>query len=149
MYNKLINECSLSQQHQCPVCLDTSGNFIESGCSQCLDDNRFIHKECLDMIVDRGFHINECYICKHPIVHVEKKESCIFITMGHMLCIFIFGFIVKFLYILICLIQGIKPDKYFLNPFSSFISFVIHFFIGSFLYIFLSICYSSRESAAS
>ena len=132
-----MNDCSLSVEHLCPVCLDISGNFIESGCTQCLDDNRFIHKECLDMIVDRGFHVNECYICKHPLTPIEKKESCIIITMGHILCVFIFGFVVKLLYILICLFDNIHPDTNFLNPFSSFISFAIHFFIGSFLYIFL------------
>ena len=61
---------------ECPICLQSDGIFIDTGCKHCKCNNRIIHIKCLEHLKKMKFHIKKCYICKKPL-EIEIKSTSI------------------------------------------------------------------------
>ena len=146
---------------QCPICLDNSGELIESGCNICKDNNKWIHRECLYELQKKHYHITRCYICKSPLENIpilynhhndqviidynsimdNRRESRLFYNNYHKNCFVIFiaitllGIVGKILlYVFIEIIGSKPPDTLLVFNFSP-MSIFLHYLIGSVIFI--------------
>lgn len=162
--NEYISIENILDDTICPICLDISGELIQTGCDICKDNNKWIHRDCLYELQQKHYHINRCYICKSPLENVPilynhnlennviinyneiidnrrnrnnyyKNACAIFITIT------ILGFVGKIILFIFFVTIDQKPDKilniYNFSPMSIF----LHFFIGTLLFMMRYYCY--------
>ena len=139
--NELIKEC--------PICLETTGLLIETGCMVCRNNNSKIHQQCLNELKNSNFHITHCYICKTPLENNNISDNNIsdnnaiykIQTYGCLILLLFFsGFVGKLIvYPLLYYVYSKKDADYFImnniNPFANYFNFILHMFC-----IFIVIC---------
>ena len=97
----------------CPICLDSEGELIESGCKVCKHNNRWIHNHCLQLLKSKNFHIYRCYICKRRLNNIIikrdiKQRNSLKIAIIIFFLIIIFGFIMKL--VIFLFLKSIRVD---------------------------------------
>lgn len=123
----------------CPICLDSNGVLIQTGCKKCKGNNSIIHSNCLNTLRNNNFHITKCYICKSKLDNITIKRKYVNCTYPKLFILFIFlifcfGFVGKlFIYFIYMIFAG-NPRKFIndtINPFENIYNFLMHILIGS------------------